>query len=194
MHKRIQFLRRWTIISGTAAILLAVASIVFNLFSDRFVTLYRISAAHNNSIAVSTSSDTALYIADARIADVVGVSKSSDMNVMVKDGRWYFFEGNRSYSCAVSGARDRLLEENTTVSFDAGNAADYEIRTTKYRSKIVERQSQTVVCGFWRESARDLVSAVLLILIYTVLGVAGILACLLYLLLRRSRRKSPESS
>ena len=166
-----------------------IGSIVLNQFGNHFVTLLRISSADDNSFAVSTASGTTVYIVNGKIADTAGSPDACDMDFMVKDGRWYFFDEDQSFSYAVSKERDRPVEENTTVAFDAGNAADYEIATTKYTSSIVEKQSQTVICSFWRESVRNLLDTVLQALFYVTLGVDVIFIGLSYILQWRDRRR-----
>lgn len=194
MQKRTNCTLICMLASFTAVILFAVAGIVLNQFGDHFMTLLRISSADKNGFAVSTASDNTVYIANTKIVDVVGSAEQCEMAFMVKDGRWYFFDEDRSFSYAVSKERDRLIEENSTVAFDVGNAADYEIKTTKYTCKIVEKQSQTVVCSLWRESVRNLLSTVLQVLFYAAIGATAIFSCLCYLLPRynRRRRKSSE--
>ena len=194
MQKRTNCTLICMLASFTAVILFAVAGIVLNQFGDHFMTLLRISSADKNGFAVSTASDNTVYIANTKIVDVVGSAEQCEMDFMVKDGRWYFFDEDRSFSYAVSKERDRLIEENSTVAFDAGNAADYEIKTTKYTCKIVEKQSQTVVCSLWRESVRNLLSTVLQVLFCAAIGATAIFSCLCYLLPRynRRRRKSSE--
>lgn len=171
----------------------AVGSIVLNQFGNHFVTLLRISSADGNGFAVSTASGTTVYIVNGKIADTAGSPDDCEMDFMVKDKRWYFFDGDQSFSYAVSKERDRPVKENTTVAFDAGNAADYETATTKYTSSIIEKQSHTVVCSFWRESVRNLLDTVLQVLLYVTLGVEVVFTGLSYILpWRARRRKSSE--
>ena len=133
--------------------------------------------------------DGEVYIANGKIADTAGSPAACDMDFMVKDRRWYFFDGERSYSYAVSKERDRIHEGNTTVAFDAGNAADYETVATKYTSSIIEKQSHTVVCRFWRESVKNLLDTVLQVLFYVTLGMDVIFIGLSYILQWRDRRR-----
>ena len=166
-----------------------IGSIVLNQFGNHFVTLLRISFADDNGFAVSTASGTTVYIVNGKIADTAGSPDDCEMDFMVKDGRWYFFDEDQSFSYAVSKERDLPIEENTTVAFDAGNAADYETATTKYTSSIIEKQSHTVVCSFWRESVRNLLNTVLQVLFYVTLGVDVIFTGWLYILQWRDRRR-----
>ena len=188
-----KYVRTCAIVCTIAIFLSSVGSIVLNQFGDHFVTLLRISSADDNGFAVSTASGTTVYIVNGKIVNTAGTPDDCEMDFMVKDGRWYFFDEDQSFSYPVSKERDRLIEENSTVAFDAGNAADYEIKTTKYTCKIVEKQSQTVVCSLWRESVRNLLSTVLQVLFYTAIGATVIFSCLCYLLPRYNRRRSKSS-
>ena len=166
-----------------------VGSIVLNQFGDHFVTLLRISSADDNGFAVSTASGTTVYIVNGKIANTAGTPDDCEMDFMVKDGRWYFFDEDQSFSYAVSKERDLPIEENTTVAFDAGNAADYETVATKYTSSIIEKQSHTVVCRFWRESVKNLLDTVLQVLFYVTLGMDVIFIGLSYILQWRDHRR-----
>ena len=188
-----KYVRTCAIICVIITLFASIGSIVLNQFGDHFVTLLRISSADGNGFAVSTASGTTVYIVNGKIADTAGSPDGCDMDFMVKDGRWYFFDEDQSFSYAVSKERDRPVEENTTVAFDAGNAANYEIATTKYTSKIVEKQSRTVICSFWREGIKDSLDTALLVSIYVTLGGGVIFTGWLYILLRHDRRsKSSE--
>lgn len=166
-----------------------VGSIVLNQFGDHFVTLLRISSADDNGFAVSTASGTTVYIVNGKIVNTAGTPDDCEMDFMVKDGRWYFFDEDQSFSYAVSKERDLPIEENTTVDFDAGNAADYETVATKYTSSIIEKQSHTVVCRFWRENVRNSLDTALQVSIYVTLGGGAIFTGWLYILQWRDRRR-----
>ena len=100
-----------------------------SFFGERFVTIERVSSAADGNLAVSTTSDFALYIEDGSVAARLYYPGSAEMEIMVKDDAWYFFSEDEVTTLPLKSKGFHPVAPTEKVPFDSGNAEDYKIVT-----------------------------------------------------------------
>lgn len=123
-----------------------------SFFGERFVTIERVSSAADGNLAVSTTSDFALYIEDGSVAARLYYPGSAEMEIMVKDDVWYFFSEDEVTTLPLKSKGFHPIAPTEKVPFDSGNAEDYKIVTDEFTGEIINTKTNETVCRFYRET------------------------------------------